>query len=120
MWKMIWGFIRKITFSDVRFGLNVAKSLLGSTKNMGIINKLNIATDIVDKINRVMPNYVTEKLEIKINKDERTWRGFIATVAPNKHGQGNNGLVLGYKDKNVNLEYDPSTGSFKGGLGFEF
>ena len=120
MWKIIVSFIRKITFSDVRFGLNVAKTLLGSTKNMGIINKLNVATDIVDKINRVLPNYSTEKLANKINNDERTWRGFTATVAKDKHGQGNSGLVLGYKDKNVNLEYDPSTGGFKGGIGFEF
>lgn len=110
MWKMIWGFVRKITFSDVRFGLNVAKSLLGSTKNMGIINKLNTATDIVDKINRVMSNDSTNKLVEEINNNERTFKGFTATVAPDKHGAGNNGLVLGYSEK----------GGLEASVGFKF
>lgn len=119
---MICYFIRKITFSDVRFGLNVSKTLLGSTKNMDIINKLNTATDIVDKINRVLPNHSTEDLANKINNSgkERTWRGFTATVSKDKHGKGNNGLVLGYKDENTHLEYNRSTGGFHGALGFEF
>jgi hypothetical protein len=114
MWSFLASVIKKITFSDFIFGLRAAKSILGTTKNQGIINKLNKAIDVVDSINRVMPNKETEKIAEKINKDNRTWKGFNATLAKDKHGNGNHGIVLGYKNKNIDVKYNPSNGGFEG------
>lgn len=126
MWQIIVSIFRKVTFSNVLFGLRMTKSLLGSVKNRLVVEKLNKAIDFVDGINKIIPNRQTDDLANKINNDQKVWKGFSATVVTDKHGKGNNGIVLGYeksevkilgfKIPGVKLKYDSTNGGFEGSI----
>lgn len=113
MLKKIWLFIKSLftrqNFATLKFGLGITKSILGNKDNQAIIDKLNMAQDFIDKVNRVIPNSdrhttesgsaTTDAMANTINENSVQWKGFTAWIEEDRHGQGNNGIVLGYEGK---------------------
>lgn len=121
MIKKIFLFIKSLfsrkNFAAIKFGLGITKSILGNKDNQAIIDKLNMAQDFIDKVNRVIPNSDvhtrgsgganTDAMAKTINKNSIEWNGFTASIEKDRHGQGNNGIVLGYEGeltKGVNVQ----------------
>ena len=120
---------RKGTLSNALFGLRIAKELFSNKdaknpeKNQAIIEKLEIAQDAIDRLQKLIPNKETEKYAKGINKskDQKTWGDFSAKLVKDKHGKGNDGINLGLNTKvnglDIEIGYDPKDGSAKVKIG---
>ena len=95
--------VSKESFSSILFSIRCAKTLFGKYFKFETIDKLNAASEMLDKVNKVLPNDKTKALVKTINQDQKTFRGFTAKLAPHRHGDGNHGLVLGYSDGGVSF-----------------
>ena len=101
-------FTRK-NLNNLKFGLGITKAILGNKENEALIARLNMAQDFIDTVNRVIPNSdwhttksgsaTTDAMANEINGNSLQWQGFTAWIDEDRHGQGNNGIVLGYETK---------------------
>ncbi len=97
--KLLLNLRSKLSLGNLLLGLRASKILVGSFKNKRLMNRLDKLTKIVDKLNKLYPNTETEKMVLKINKDQGLFKDFSAQLEPDKHGDGVNGLKLEYTQK---------------------
>ena len=90
----------KDSFEQILFVLNTTKILFGNNKNKKLVNMLNTAHDMVDNINKLIPNTKTKEMQKIINEDTTAFKGMRAEIVENKHGRGNSGLKISYGEKN--------------------
>lgn len=121
--------IRKETFSNALFAVRIAKSVFTNKessnlkKNESILRKLEIAQDVLDKVQRFLPNEETNNYVNGINNDfnKKKWGDFSATLVKDKHGKGKNGIELGLRTKAlglpVEISFDAATGEARGKVG---
>ena len=115
------------TLSNAIFAIQIAQSIYTNKKcpnlrkNKAVIRKLEIAQSQLDNIQKLISNRDTRAYVNGINNCDKDWKGFSATIVKDKHGEGNNGINLGYKTnvagQNVGVGYDPSTGKAKINVG---
>jgi len=117
----VWGFNRQ-SFAQIKSALSMAGVIFGEGKIKKIIEMINDAQNMVDSMCKLLPNNQVEELEEKINKNEEKlgFGNFSATLVKDKHSEGNHGIVLGYKDDNINIEHDITNGGFKGSVDLNF
>lgn len=80
-----------------------------------IVSKLKSVQSVLDGIVPSLGEAETKKLKLNIDKSD-SLKSISAEIVPDKHGVGNSGLEISYKDKWLDLRYDPTDGSFKGGI----
>lgn len=117
----------KETLSNAIFAVQIAQSIYTNKKcpnlrrNKAVIRKLEIAQSQLDNIQKLISNRETRAYVNGINKCNKDWKGFSATIVKDKHGDGNNGINLGYNThiagQNVGVGYDPNTGKAKVNIG---
>ena len=110
----------KNSLSTILFGLNLTKTLFKDAKNLKMLEKVNQATEYIDKVNKLISNDDTARLAGKINNDKKHLNNFGAAIVKNKHGKGNDGIVLSYEKDGISVQYDPTDGSFSSSIGFGF
>ena len=51
---------------------------------------------------------------------KKAFKGFRAIIKKNKHGKGNDGIILSYENDKTKLEYNPINGGFEGSIKLGF
>lgn len=115
------------TLANAIFAVKLAQTIYTNKKcpslrkNKAVIRRLEIAQAQLNSIQKVVSNRDTRGYATGINKCDKEWQGFSATVVRDKHGKGNNGIDLGYSTRisgqEVGVGYDPTTGKAKVNIG---
>lgn len=122
-------FFSKDSLSNILFGLRIVKSVYTSAnasslkKNKDLLRKLEIAQNVMDEVQKMIPNEETKRYEIGINEsvDNKTWGEFSASIIKNKHGEGRDGIDLGISTNRLGMPVDfkinPVTKEIVGNIG---
>ena len=92
-------------FSYILFMLKITFAFIKSTDNKYLLKKVMFLQSHLDKINRNLPNDITESINKEINDNQKLYKGFNAQIDKSKHGIKNDGISINFDKDGWNANF---------------
>lgn len=119
LFKNVSGFVLWATRIEnlkwVRKNLEIVKLLFGKKENLKLFQRIEQVQSWIDLLCSKRDNDTVKRIKHLVNDNQKGFQGFEATIVADKHGPGNHGLSLGYKNDLVDVGIT-SDGTLRAGL----